>query len=142
MSSRGGMDLLYFLFTVGLVLFLYGLRKSRLEKKTFSVLYDEASEKEDIKLVNHSINEETLKKDIDHLYREIEKIKEDIAKAKIIPEEDNDAAEHDGNEQIIISYKELSERLKNADDLSLEKLSREMNIGKGELLLLKNLSKR
>ena len=137
------MDLLYFLFTVGLVLFLYGSIKIRLENEAFSVLYNEASEKEDIKLVNHSINEEVLKKDIENLYLEIEKIKQQIKKEeRAISENSTEAANNEEKEEIIISNKDLSERLKNADDSSLEKLSREMNIGKGELLLLKNLSKK
>ncbi len=136
--------MIYFLFVLGLVLFLYGLNKTRLENEDFDMFYHDASQKEEIKLVNHTLNEEALKKDIDSLYLEIEKLKQERITNTVLLSKDNpEKTAKKEIEKMPISYEGLSEKLKNYDEsVSLEELAKEMNISKGELLLLKNLLKK
>lgn len=135
----------YILFCLGLILLIYGYRKNLSEKKDFEFVYKDASANDDYKLVNHTIQEEDIKSDIIKLQKEIDDLKNlmghTMRLAHGIEGRENDPKNNKNNvEKRNISYKELSQKLKDSDkNRTLEELSKEMEIGKGELLFLKNL---
>lgn len=113
---------------VGLILFALGYKKEREDKNDFSKVYKQVSENEEMKLVNHTISEEELKQKMDLLEKEINDLKKSLVKPRV----------NQGKQ-----YRQVTEKLKELDDSkSIEELSKEMEIGKGELLLLKNLSEK
>ncbi len=137
----------YVIFAIGAIIFTYGYMKNRKEKEAFKVYYQQASQKEnEINLVNHTLEEEKLKNEINGLEREVTRLKsimnsrstiDDDKKKTIIKEKQVEKKKGP------ISYQELIQQFKNADeDQNIEELSKEMEIGKGELQLLKNLSQK
>lgn len=129
--------MLYIMLIMGIVLFAFGFKKEKESKKEFVRVYENVGGNEEIRLVNHTIADEELKNSIELLQQEIIELKKNIYKNSEKQAADEPGAVH-GKQ-----YRQAAEKLKGLyDDKSIETLSKEMEIGKGELLLLKNLSEK
>lgn len=138
--TYGGSNMFYIVFILGASLFIYGYIKNKKEKNDFETYYQQASDnKKEYKLVNHTLEEEAMKDEINDLQKEIEKLKSST-QAKRAADYDirKNKTEEKHNEPI--SYKELIQKLQGLEnEQAIDKLSKEMEIGKGELQLLINL---
>ncbi|NLK71641.1 MAG: hypothetical protein GX285_01320 [Clostridiales bacterium] len=135
--------MLYILLIIGIIIFIYGFYKSRQSGKDFEQFYSQASQQE-LHLVNHTIDEENIKKDLENLQREMDVLKKfvysniSVSNSKMASETDNK-----NKTKNMASDNELLQKfISSEDDTSLEQLSKETGIGKGELLLLKKLSRK
>lgn len=157
----------YLILIIGLILFIYGFKKSHIAyEDDFKDIYEQASDQSEVKLVNHTIREDELQQDVAFLKKEVETLKKYMTgrafQSSEIPssERDNEkgpqkqeemqnahskkekSPKHKEKEEDL-SYEALYQKLRDSEsDLSLDALSKEMEIGKGELLLLKKLSKK
>lgn len=107
------------------------------------MFYTQAS-KQELHLVNHTIDEEKLKNDVENLQREMDELKKIVYKNVYRPKEKETSEKDDkNNTKNLNSDNQLFQKFINSEeDTVLEQLSKEMGIGKGELLLLKKLSKK
>lgn len=117
----------YVLFVIGAIIYTYGYIKNKKANNDFRMYYQQASDNDKVfKLVNYTLEEEKLKEEINDLQKEVERLRS-LLKTKRQP----------------ISFQELIQRLQGPDaEQTIEELSKEMEIGKGELQLLKNLFQR
>lgn len=156
----------YLILIIGLILFIYGFKKSYgSDKNEFRNIYEQASDQSEIKLVNHTIREDELQQDVAFLKKEVEALKKCMMgritqpseaaspendNNKNLPKKENENISNEKNESYknknegkTLSDEMLYQKLRESEsDLSLEALSKEAKIGKGELLLLKKLSEK
>lgn len=124
--------MIYALFILGLIIFIIGYKNYRSERKNFALLYNDALTNDEISVVNNTIDEIDMRRDFNDIKKKVNRLDEII----------NDASKRiDNIEETVFSNKnyfnQVFEQIKNSN--SLDELSKETGIGKGEQLLLKNL---
>ncbi len=137
--------MIYIVLIVGIGLTVYGYIQMRGESAEFSSILGELEETEELRLVNHTINEEELSDGLGKVMLELNGLKSAIERES----RRMDALEtritgqvkaNDVKKTTAEDYKEVSEKLgalKRAK--TIDQLSKEMEMGKGELQLLEKL---
>lgn len=137
----------YFMLLMGAGVFIFGYLKNRKERTNFGAYYQQINDQEkELKLVNHTLEEENLKIEIDELQLEVQQLR-GLLKTYTTRENENKSVsgqslKQDTEKNDVSIYRDFIKKFQGADDETIDELSKELEIGKGELLLLKNLSRK
>lgn len=128
---------------IGILILAFGIFRESRETQGFANAFDVASGEDELRLVNHTISEEEMKEEINRLITEINDIKKTISREddrienleKKITRPKNEIKETTAE-----TYKEVADMIDDTNRAkTIDELSKEMEMGKGELQLLKKL---